>query len=118
MKRSGPPRRKTPMARTGRLRPRNEKRARERREIAFGPQAELCRTLGCCVCGRVPAEPHHLKSRGAGGDDSWCIPLCRVCHYLFHLRGAVTFWKDYRMDPEVVLAQIRRMVTEATDNGR
>ena len=38
----------------------------------FGPKAIGC-DLGRC-------DPHHVKTRGAGGDDSQVVPLCRRHH--------------------------------------
>lgn len=36
----------------------------------------------CSVCGSLPSDPSHIRSRGAGGpDEFWnIIPLCRVHH--------------------------------------
>jgi hypothetical protein len=117
MKRSGPPKRKTPMARTGRLRPRNPERARKRQLEAFGPQAALCRRLPCCVCGDSPCDPHHLKSRGAGGTDRDTVPLCRTHHDMAHQMGAVTFWSLHQLDSEWILDQLRAQITPPPDNG-
>lgn len=47
------------------------------------------RTLPCSAphpvrfpgfCGATPVDPHHTKSRGAGGSDRECLPFCRACH--------------------------------------
>lgn len=72
------------------LPPVNRERIKKRREEAFGPQAEECRHLPCCVCHpwmytaefvalehRSPArisDPHHVVKRPAG-KDSDTIPL-------------------------------------------
>lgn len=47
----------------------------------------------CIVCGSIPSDPCHVKSRGAGGDDaSWNVyPSCRRCHSAAHQMGIVTF---------------------------
>lgn len=48
-------------------------------------------TLPCLICQRVPSDPDHITSRGAGGNDSavnvW--PLCREHHTLRHAKGLV-----------------------------
>lgn len=76
MKRSAPLERKT------RIKPVNSQRRKKRKEECFGPQAELCRTLPCCICGaEPPSDPAHVRSRGAMGKDrANVIPLCRICH--------------------------------------
>lgn len=39
----------------------------------------------CLVCMEPPpSDPHHLKSKGAGGPDEACIPLCRTHHREYH----------------------------------
>lgn len=71
-----------------RLRARNPERMAKRRADAFGPQAELCRALRCCVCGfPPPSDPEHVRTRGAGGKDRDTVPLCRSCHDLRHAKG-------------------------------
>lgn len=83
MRRSGAPRRRTKLA------PVNRARRAKRKAEAFGPQAELCRTLPCCACGAAPpSDPAHVRSRGAGGKDRGnVVPLCRRCHDLQHQSG-------------------------------
>lgn len=101
MKRSPMPARKKP------LRSVNPERRARRRAEEFGPQAELCKTLGCAarhpgiVSG--PVVPHHVRTRGAGGKDSCTVPLCSSnpktgwegCHERLHRMGARTFEKRY-----------------------
>src|SRR6185369_1059062 len=41
------------------------------------------RSQPCCVCGRTPVDPDHLKARGRGEakrNDFTAIPLCREHH--------------------------------------
>lgn len=41
----------------------------------------------CELCGKNgPTEKHHIKSRGAGGDDvkENLIEVCRICHIKIH----------------------------------
>jgi hypothetical protein len=51
----------------------------------------------CLVCYRCPSDPCHIKSVGAGGDDTEdnLIPLCREHHIEQHKIGWVTFVKKY-----------------------
>jgi 5-methylcytosine-specific restriction endonuclease McrA len=54
---------------------------------------QRCRDRGFCeVCGRTaPIEPHHLKSRGARGDDADAnlVSTCHECHDKAH-RGLIS----------------------------
>lgn len=54
------------------------------------------RKMKCIVCGLV-AEPHHIKSRGAGGDDTIenLLPLCRIHHTEIHTIGLKAFKLKY-----------------------
>lgn len=66
---------------------------------------EECKLKPCLVCGRGEADPHHLKSRGAGGDDvEWnLIPLCRNCHTAIHKMGLTTFAKTQSVVKEFLV---------------
>lgn len=60
-------------------------RVKDRRAI------ELARRDWCELCGRPGAvHVHHIRSRGAGGDDVLenLISLCPECHDLVH-RGRI-----------------------------
>lgn len=73
------------------IRKRNPERLAKRREVEFGPQAEECRHLPCCVChpdlytdelraldhrtNHRISDPHHIVKR-PGGTDGDTIPLC------------------------------------------
>ena len=47
------------------------------------------RRLPCLGCGCYGVELHHVRSRGAGGEDTtWnLIPLDRKCHEAWHRGG-------------------------------
>jgi len=63
------------------------------------------RALSCVVCTdekkpqQFPTQPHHIKTRGAGGDDTELnlLPLCAVHHRLIHSQGLTTFSKKHRV---------------------
>lgn len=54
---------------------------------------DAAKAMPCVVCARFESDPHHLVSRGAGGDDvEWnLLPLCRICHTAIHKAGLTTF---------------------------
>lgn len=85
------------------LRRRNPERAAALRAAAFGRQAELCRRSPCCSCGAPPpSDPDHVRTRGAGGRDQDCVPLCRACHQERHAQGIRTFARFLRGRPRLV----------------
>ena len=66
------------------------------------------RNLPCCVPGcnrrrnsknnKRQVDPHHTKSRGAGGSDLTCAPLSDDHHSELHTIGQNTFQKKYNID--------------------
>jgi len=81
-------------------------------------------TLPCVVLGRAwfgknggeyvhkcqgPIDPHHTTSKGAGGHDRSCVPLCRGAHQESHLIGQKSFALRYGIDweAEVELTQAK-----------
>ena len=60
------------------------KRIRDRKLLA------KYRQMACAACGGfMSVSGHHIKTRGAGGDDveSNLIALCISCHTLIHKVG-------------------------------
>ena len=87
LRRTGPPKRKTP------LKPQN--RARKSRESAraYGPKErrEWLTRQPCVSCGLIgtderPNHQHHTKGGGVGrkADADTIVPLCPTCHRLHH----------------------------------
>lgn len=63
-------------------------RAAQRKAVQEGPQFALCKKRSCCACGGGwGVTGHHVTSRGAGGLDEDCAPLCIECHSVFHAEG-------------------------------
>lgn len=114
MKRS-PLRRKTPLRNRTRINPLNEERRAQRRAEEFGPQAELCRGLPCCVCfAPPPSDPAHVRTRAAGGrDDANVVPLCRAHHTEQHTVGIKTFQVSHGVDLLALAEQIAGRVRAA-----
>ena len=79
----------------------------------FGPQSRMCRFLPCCVpnCART-SEPAHVLSRGAGGKDDQCVPLCRRHHEEQHARGIESFQERHGLSLDVVRGAMREAVRD------
>jgi hypothetical protein len=90
----------------------NRERRAARNAITFGVQAKACRRLPCCVCARRPSDPAHVRSRGAGGTDSDCVPLCSRCHREQHDKGIETFQKKHNIVLEVVAAELAAAIKQ------
>jgi ERF superfamily len=62
----------------------------------------------CLICGRHPADAHHLRfaqSRALGRkvSDEFTVPLCRGHHREAHRSvDEVAWWKNFGVDPTVV----------------
>lgn len=54
--------------------------------------------MPCAVCGRVPSENAHTKSRATGGTYQDIIPLCHKHHRESHDIGLTTFATKYNLD--------------------
>lgn len=65
------------------------------------------RELPCLACKRNGADPHHIKSRGAGGDDSGnVVPLCRTHHTMVHTYGMKAFESKFRINMKAFAGEI------------
>jgi hypothetical protein len=66
----------------------------------------------CLVCGRRPADAHHLRfaqprAMGRKVSDEFTVPLCRIHHRKLHLRGdEAAWWEEHKIDPLVVAQQL------------
>ena len=56
------------------------------------------RSKTCSACGATAPDPHHLRTRGAGGSDRTCVPLCREHHSEWHTIGPSAFEEKYRVN--------------------
>jgi hypothetical protein len=90
-------------------------------------------TQPCVVCGRTPADPHHLRfaqSRALSRkvSDEFTVPVCRTHHRELHNQGderlwwkrlnidplpiASRLWKRSRADSLVVVSDVRQAMSE------
>jgi hypothetical protein len=62
-------------------------------------------TQPCLICGRSPADAHHLRfaqprALGRKVSDEFTVPLCRVHHRELHRHGAeIAWWQRIKIDP-------------------
>jgi hypothetical protein len=94
-----------PLARKGRVKPRNPKRKAEQFARNFGDEAEAVRALPCLCRGGGPVVrcegdvvDAHVVSRGAGGGRFDVVPLCDGHHTEQHRVGIRTFAASYGLD--------------------
>jgi hypothetical protein len=77
------------------------------RRIRDRDHVRLVAKQPCLVCGRRPADAHHLRfaqSRTLGGkvSDEFTVPLCRGHHREIHRCGnEAAWWKKAGIDPTV-----------------
>ena len=68
----------------------------------------------CLVCGRTPADPHHLRylqprALGRKVSDEFTVPLCRGHHRELHRRGDERqWWRERNIDPEPIAFDLWR----------
>ena len=74
----------------------------------------------CLVCGRSPADAHHLRfaqprALGRKVSDEFTVPVCRVHHRELHRHGdEAAWWQRIKIDP---LPIARRLWQHARPNG-
>jgi hypothetical protein len=74
----------------------------------------------CLVCGRLPADAHHLRfaqprALGRKVSDEFTVPVCRVHHRELHRHGdEAAWWQKTKIDP---LPIARRLWLHARSNG-
>ena len=84
---------------------------------------EFIRNFPCCVPGcnrrsnsknsKRQVDPHHSKSKGSGGSDLACVPLCDCHHSESHQIGQTTFQERREIDfREIRLALLEAWIME------
>jgi hypothetical protein len=80
----------------------------EPRRVRDKDHLRFVATQPCLICGRAPADPHHLRfaqSRALGRkvSDEWVVALCRGHHREVHRHGDEgDWWAKAGIDPNVV----------------
>jgi len=77
-------------------------------------------TQPCVVCGRAPADAHHLhfaqpRALGRKVSDEFTVPVCRLHHRELHRHGdEAAWWNEINIDP---LPIALRLWQQARRNG-
>jgi hypothetical protein len=78
----------------------------------------------CVVCGRSPAEAHHLRfaqprALGRKVSDEFTIPVCRTHHRELHVYGdEASWWAGVGVDPIPIALRLWRRSHAATEPDR
>ncbi len=79
----------------------------------------------CLVCGRQPADPHHLRfaqprAIGMKVSDEFTVPLCRSHHRNLHQAGnELRWWDNFRIEPLPIARKFwEETHPSAADGGR
>ena len=79
----------------------------EPRRIRDKDHLRFVSTQPCLICGRTPADPHHLRfaqhrALGRKVSDEWVVALCRGHHREAHRHGDErSWWEKAGIDPNV-----------------
>lgn len=108
LRRRQAPGRKTPLRQKSEIRrktataKRNPARLARTRAVQYGPAGygDWLRSLACVVtgCRDERIECAHVRSRGAGGDWTSTVPMCRTHHSSLHALGTLTFQRRHGLD--------------------
>ena len=77
----------------------------------------------CVVCGRTPAEAHHLRfaqprALGRKVSDEYTVPVCRLHHHELHTYGDEgSWWAGVNVDPVPIALGLWRRSHEHGFNG-
>jgi len=99
-----------------------EKTVRSRRRRLAGKTIRLrdkehCKFVSqqpCVVCGRTPAEAHHLRfaqprALGRKVSDEYTVPVCRLHHRELHRYGdEASWWAGINVDPVPIALELWR----------
>ena len=69
-------------------------------------------TQPCAICGRTPAEAHHLRfaqprALGRKVSDEYTVPVCRLHHRELHRYGdEASWWAGVGVDPLPIAVEL------------
>jgi len=79
----------------------------EQRRVRDKDHLRFVASQACLICGRTPADPHHLRfaqtrALGRKVSDEWVVALCRGHHREVHRHGDERlWWEKAGIDPNV-----------------
>jgi hypothetical protein len=79
----------------------------EARRVRDREHVKLVAQLACLICGRRPADAHHLRfaqnrAMARKASDEFTVPLCRGHHREAHRSGdEAAWWRNLGIDPTV-----------------
>jgi hypothetical protein len=77
----------------------------------------------CIVCGRAPAEAHHLRfaqprALGRKVSDEYTVPVCRLHHRELHRYGdEASWWAGVNVDPVPIALELWRRSRPGTGHS-
>jgi DNA recombination protein Rad52 len=94
----------------------------DKSELAIGPpkrirdvkHLQFVASQPCLVCGRTPAQAHHLRfaqlrSMGSKVSDEWTVPLCLLHHRTLHDVGNEEgWWEERKIDAKAEAEKLWR----------
>ena len=89
----------------------NARRSAKEFRRAYGSRERVraVQAMPCVVCGALPSENAHVRSRGAGGGAADIVPLCMAHHREQHDVGIATFQERHSID---LAAEAARVASE------
>jgi hypothetical protein len=93
----------------------NERRVRSKTiRLRDKEHCKFVTTQPCLVCGRTPAEAHHIRfaqprALGRKVSDEYTVPVCRLHHRELHRYGdEASWWVGVNVDPLPVALELWR----------
>lgn len=86
----------------------NTRKKQEKFEKSFGSKgrAQKVQLMPCVICGAIPSENAHVRSRGAGGGKADIVPLCSNHHREQGSIGITSFEEKYDVNLKIEAERI------------
>ena len=86
----------------------NARRSAKEFRRAYGSRERVhaIQAMPCVVCGALPSQNAHVRSRGAGGGAADIVPMCMAHHREQHDAGIETFEARYSINLAAEAARV------------